>query len=129
MSRPDPLDDARLLIRKAAEDEAAVRALIGSAEVADTVIGFHAQQAVEKLIKAVLAEKRVRYPFTHDIALLVDLARRASVEVDFPTEEAIDLTGWGAVFRYSDELDESLDRVATADLVESVRRWAERSLD
>lgn len=115
-----------MLLRKAAEDEAGVRALIDRLDVSDTLIGFHAQQAVEKLIKAVLGQRGVRYPFTHDIALLIDLARQADIEVDFPTDEAIDLTGWGAVFRYSDEIDEPLDRAAAADLIEAVRLWAER---
>lgn len=117
-----------MLLRKAAEDQAGVRALLDHLDVSDTLIGFHAQQAVEKLIKAVLAHRGVRYPFTHDIALLIDLAREASIELKFPINEAIDLTGWGAIFRYSDEIDEPLDRAAAAELIEAVRLWAERSV-
>lgn len=94
----------------------------------DTLVGFHAQQAVEKLIKAVLADREIHYPFTHDIALLIDLAVRAGIEASFSVEDAIDLTGWGAVFRYSDDLDEELDRAAALAVVEGVRAWAEELL-
>jgi len=33
----------------------------------DEAIGLHAQQGVEKALKAALAVRGVRYPFTHDI--------------------------------------------------------------
>jgi HEPN domain-containing protein len=41
--------------------------------VTDSIVGFHAQQAVEKSLKAVLAVKGVDFPFTHDIEGLVEL--------------------------------------------------------
>lgn len=44
-----------LLLRKAREDEFTVEKLIPDPASSDEVIGFHAQQAVEKVLKAVLA--------------------------------------------------------------------------
>lgn len=117
-----------LLLRRAGEDADGVRAMVSDPAFSDTLVGFHAQQAVEKLIKSILADREIRYPFTHDIALLIDLARRAGIEVDFAVDEAIDLTGWGVSFRYSDDLDEALDRNAALAVVQSVEAWAERLL-
>jgi len=34
---------------------------------------FHAQQAVEKSLKALLVRSNIDFPFTHDLQLLVDL--------------------------------------------------------
>jgi len=36
-------------------------------------LGFHAQQAVEKFLKAVLSASSVHYPRTHDITVLLDI--------------------------------------------------------
>jgi hypothetical protein len=41
-------EQARLLLAKAKEDQAVVVALAGDADIADSAIGFHAQQAVER---------------------------------------------------------------------------------
>ena len=43
------------------------------ATVTDAIVGFHAQQAVEKAFKAVLAMVGAEFPFTHNIALLMQL--------------------------------------------------------
>jgi HEPN domain-containing protein len=51
-----PYTQAQILLIKAAEDEASLH-LVGNPA---SIIGFHAQQAVEKLIKALLAELSVR---------------------------------------------------------------------
>ena len=74
MASRDSRHLARTLLEKAAGDEATLRAIGDSNEVPDEAIGLHAQQAVEKALKAVLAVREVRYPFTHDIDRLVELA-------------------------------------------------------
>src|SRR4051794_14761628 len=51
----DLADTSRILLRKAGEDATAVRELAHNPEIADSIIGFHAQQAVEKWLKALLA--------------------------------------------------------------------------
>jgi len=48
---------AQILLVKAAEDERA----IGAPHLSDSILGFHAQQAVEKLIKALLAQLNVDF--------------------------------------------------------------------
>ncbi len=49
-----PREHAEFLLRKAAKDERALETLHADPGSADEVVGFHAQQAAEKLLKAVL---------------------------------------------------------------------------
>jgi hypothetical protein len=48
-------DLALKLLRRAEDDQAATVALLDVSSVSDALAGFHAQQAVEKSLKAVLA--------------------------------------------------------------------------
>lgn len=57
-----------------------MRRLIDIPEVVDETLGFHAQQAVEKLIKAVLVRNGVAYDRTHNIAYLLTLLDGAGVD-------------------------------------------------
>jgi len=52
---------AELLLQKAEQDEFALDKLIPDPNSPDEIIGFHAQQAIEKMLKAVLALAAVRY--------------------------------------------------------------------
>jgi HEPN domain-containing protein len=56
---------ATLLLRKAKQDQYVINRFLGDASAPDEIIGFHAQQAVEKLIKAVLAHRAIEYRRTH----------------------------------------------------------------
>jgi Uncharacterized conserved protein related to C-terminal domain of eukaryotic chaperone, SACSIN len=91
----------------------------------DEVVGFHAQQAVEKWLKAVVASRGEDFEHTHDLRRLIALAGLDSGEPPFDTRQAVALTEYAVPFRYEDLLDaEPLDRDATLALVEEVNRWA-----
>ena len=45
-------EQALLLLRKAAQDEALLDQVLTSDQVSDEIIGFHCQQAAEKILKA-----------------------------------------------------------------------------
>ena len=65
-------ETSRILLRKAEEDATAVREFATNREIADSIIGFHAQQAVEKGLKAVMAVRGARHESTHDIDRLLE---------------------------------------------------------
>jgi len=48
-----------VLIRKARQDELVLERLLGDCDVDDDTLGFHAQQAAEKLLKAALAVRAI----------------------------------------------------------------------
>lgn len=53
MPERDPRAEADVLVRKAEDDANAVRLMAPDAGISDEIVGFHAQQAVEKWLKAV----------------------------------------------------------------------------
>lgn len=121
-------DNAEVLLRKARGDEFAVEKLIPDPASQDEIIGFHAQQAVEKLLKAVLAHHAVPYPRIHDLTELVDLLHENRISFPENLEEIDRLTPFATVFRYADlaaEPPRAFDRVWALDIVRRVRAWAE----
>ena len=57
----EPPDLPRLLLGLARDDEFAARSLLPVAGVADAILGFHSQQAVEKALKAALASREIEF--------------------------------------------------------------------
>jgi HEPN domain-containing protein len=73
LSRRDSRDLARVLARKAEGDAKAMRRLASDPEIDDAAVGFHAQQAIEKWMKAVIAFHGERFDKKHDLGLLLDV--------------------------------------------------------
>lgn len=69
----DGRDLARRLLRRADGDITLVRTVVDNDEILDAIVGFHAQQAVEKSIKAVLAAHEIEYRKTHQLHYLIRL--------------------------------------------------------
>ncbi len=106
-----------------------VRELVPNHEIADDIIGFHAQQAIEKWLKAVIAGRGERHEFTHDLHRLVMWVTGGSGDLPFDVDLVIALTQYAVPLRYEDLLDaEPLNRDATTALVEEVGRWASKEL-
>jgi HEPN domain-containing protein len=125
MPQHDRLDLARLLIARAVDDEALVRKVSSDADIADAIVGFHAQQAVEKLIKAVLAARGVAFIKSHALSYLIGVVEENEIEAPEVLSEADVLSPWAVEFRYEGQEPPALDRPAALALVEQVRTWAE----
>jgi len=123
LPRPEPRQLPQRLLRKAAADLTAARALADDPEQADEVVGFHVQQAVEKSVKAVLACFEVDYPLTHDIDFLVRLLTRREVPVPDTLLEARWVSMWGVVTRYED-VETVLDRAEAVEVATVAVDWA-----
>jgi HEPN domain-containing protein len=96
-------DLAEQLLRRASDDEAAARAMLPLEPVTDAIVGFHAQQAVEKSLKAVLAARNVEFPFIHDIGGLADLCEEAGASPPEELDGVDRLTSYAAGLRYDDD--------------------------
>jgi HEPN domain-containing protein len=126
----EPSDLAALYSRKAKNDATAAREFAGNPEISDEIIGFHAQQAVEKWLKAVMAKLGLPQQRTHDIDQLGRLLEEQGVELPVPRSRLAELTDFAVPLRYEDLLDaEPLDRQATMELVGEVGKWATDRLD
>ncbi len=64
---------ARLMLTSEQRDVDACRVLAAAPDTADVIVGFHAQQTIEKSLKAVLSHRAIEFPRTHDLAALMDL--------------------------------------------------------
>lgn len=123
---------ARSLLRKADQDLHAATCLGKDPASSLWTVGFHAQQAVEKALKAVLMGQGIRYPFTHDIAALIKLVRQADLPLPTATEDLPYLTPFGTLFRYEDEeleLTGPLDVTRLLDWAETTVAWAHSSVE
>jgi HEPN domain-containing protein len=94
------LEQADMLLSLARRDQRATQAMTDKAAFADEIFGFHAQQAVEKTLKAWLALTGVEYPKTHDLQALISLLETSGESVPSFFRELVDLTDFAVQFRY-----------------------------
>lgn len=129
MPEREPREEAAILMRKAQGDATAMRKFAADPEISDEIIGFHAEQAVEKWLKAVIGSRGSRFEYTHDLRHLIELAKAAVGDFPFEVAAVIALTEYAVPLRYDELLDaEPLDRDATVALVDRLGRWASAQL-
>lgn len=120
-----PREEAARLLRLARRDQAACKALLGAPGVAQAVALFHAQQAAEKALKAVMCLHGIEYRRTHDLeelaAQLADLWHGPPVHDDGLRR----LTPYAVEYRYDDEAPELLTGAQARIIVESLLLWAD----
>ncbi len=75
------LDEAEQLLGAAERDVVAFQILAANAAAPPEIVLFHAQQAVEKFIKAVFAAQGLVYPRTHDLLLLWQTANEQGLAI------------------------------------------------
>jgi HEPN domain-containing protein len=98
-------------------------------QIGDEVFGNNVQQAVEKWLKAMIAWKRQKYPFAHDIGELLDHVAKAGVTKpdDVDADLAETLTDYAEKERYeSVRQGPALDRDALLTLLDAVEAWVKR---
>jgi HEPN domain-containing protein len=95
-----PPDRPEVLLRKARQDELVLQKLLNDPEVDDDTLGFHAQQAAEKMLKAVLASRGVDYPKTHNLRVLIELLSQTGIGFPETLSAITRLTQFGTTFRY-----------------------------
>jgi HEPN domain-containing protein len=113
------------LLRRAVADEQAMKVL-AQAGADPQIIGFHAQQASEKFLKAFLSHHRITYGRSHDLRVLLDLVEKHVQVVPKEVEEVCQLGPYAVEFRYQD-IPSGAETQPSAqwmiERVESVRDW------
>ncbi len=120
------LDEARSLLLAAHKDWQALGGMGDRTVFADEIFGFHAQQAIEKTLKAWLALSGVEYPRTHDISLLLSVLRMQEQSVD-DDYDLLEFNPYAVQFRYMAfaEMGEPLKRSAVIERVGGLLRRVE----
>ncbi len=121
-----PHDLAVRMLVKAAQDEAAADHLIHAPAVGEETVGFHLQQAAEKLLKAVLAENDIPYDLSHNLLYLLQLLEAGGTRPPAEMRELGMLNPFAVAFRYDLLPDVSaFDRAKAQALVADLRTWCE----
>jgi HEPN domain-containing protein len=97
-----PPDAAQLRnwLLKARNDWSAARKLLRGPEPETDVVGFHCQQAVEKLLKAFLLSRSVEFEKIHDLRRLIDQCAALDPEFNSLREDVRPLTAYAVASRY-----------------------------
>jgi hypothetical protein len=115
---------SQLLLRKARSHRIVLDHVGLDSTFADMIVGFHAQQAIEKLIKAVLSHNQIAYPRVNDLDRLIQLLEAEQITQPPGAQQLGSLTPWATHLRYEDPPEPtSLDRPATITLVDDVTDW------
>lgn len=125
MPRPD---DPREWLNRARSNLA--RAKMRAPEIYLEDLCLDAQQAAEKAIKALLIEKRVRFPHIHDLAGLLTVLGQSGESFPDAVKEASRLTRYAVINRYpgvTEPVTEDEYRGAL-DIAETVVAWVQERL-
>lgn len=124
-----PHDYALKLLQIAEADEYAADKLIDDLNAADSIFGFHCQQAAEKILKAVLAERCIHFQKTHNLSYLIQLIADSGQSLPTDLAELDILNPFAVTLRY-DTVDPlmNFDRQYARRLVKSLREWAEQQI-
>ena len=124
-------DEARRLLTKAGEDEYVLDRLLENAAAPEAMVGFHAQQAAEKLLKAALFLAGAVPPRTHNLAQLMDLATASGLQLPALCEALRWLTPYAVLYRYEGEAEADEEQLARQEVREQLRQlraWVEARL-
>lgn len=115
------LDHARQLQSMAAKDLKALMAMTDPDQFDNEIFGFHAQQAVEKSLKAWISALGGTYDVKHDLRLPLISLRKLGCDVA-PFEDMLSLNAYAVRLRYEplDAADYPLDRSMTITKVQSL---------
>jgi len=121
---------AKVLASKASSNANAARLMkdVPIHVIGDEVFGNNVQQAIEKWLKAMIAWKGHKYPFTHDIGELLEAVEKTKLTkpADVDADLAETLTDYAEKERYeSVRRGPPLDRDGLLALLDAVASWVE----
>jgi HEPN domain-containing protein len=105
----------RQWLAKADQDMKVSEALLAAEQPFLYPACFHAQQAAEKYLKALLTWHQIEFPKTHAIEQLLDLIKHADAETALSLRDAAVLSPYGVDIRYpSDQPEPNLEETRQA---------------
>jgi len=93
-------------LAKAERDLSAAKALLGGKKPFYGIVGFHAQQASEKYLKAYLTQHQIEFPKTHDLKELLNLIATKNLKLADLLQDIVILTKYAVEARYPGDFPE-----------------------
>ena len=129
LNEPKPATpEAQALLRAAERDWKTVELLLQHHDAPVSSVGFHAQQYLEKVIKAVLVSNAVIFRRTHELERLADLLERQGIDLPLPKDQLRRLNPFAVITRYQDIELTLIDINTVAEMMERVYAWVERQI-
>ena len=124
-----PPDDPKEWLNRARSDLLLARSLEPGIYLED--LSFHAQQAAEKAIKALLIQRKIEFPYVHDISELLTRLENTGLRLPESVRRSEILSRFAVFTRYpgvappvsQDEYEEAMA------LADEVVRWAQEQLE
>jgi HEPN domain-containing protein len=113
-----------------AKSDLALARLRHAPDILLTTLCFHTQQAVEKGIKAVLVQRGIVFPYTHDLARLITLVQEARLPWPADLDAAAALTEYAVGSRYPGPGGEisATEYQQALTIAQRVLDWAENAI-
>lgn len=118
-------EEALRLLRLARRDRETFDLLLPLPKANLAALGFHAQQAAEKALKAVAVLLELEVPRTHDLAALGQAILDKGKKLPLTIDQLRGLNPFAVEFRYDDELIPQTSREALAATIAAVMEWAD----
>jgi HEPN domain-containing protein len=119
------IDQALRFIKIADREIKAFDALKSLPNIELPTVCFHAQQAVEKILKAILVLHGDDPTRTHDLNKLAYALLDRNINLPLPIEELSKLNPYAVIFRYDDMEIELISRQEATQIILTVREWAD----
>lgn len=119
------LEEAHRLLRLALRDSDTFELLLPLPKATMAAIGFHAQQAVEKSLKAVCTLHNIEVRRTHDLAALAQTLVADGVKLPVSVDEFRTLNPFAVEYRYDDEITSPMTREELKNIVAKVLAWTQ----
>lgn len=123
-----PIDQALRFLRLANRDLRAFKVLKEAPEVDLSTVCFHAQQVVEKSLKALLVFHGKDPARTHDLNSLAYSLIEDGLELPMSVEEISKLNPYAVIFRYDDMEIEIISRDEAQEIMNKIYLWANKIL-
>jgi HEPN domain-containing protein len=125
------IEHAAMMVGMATKDLRALQGMLDNKTFADEVFGFHAQQIVEKSLKAWLSLLGREYPRIHDLEQLFNLLEDQGIQIPAHFRDLTDLTEYSVQFRYEylDETNDAIDRLSTISNVKELFHTVQSAVD
>ena len=119
------LEEAQKLLRVAKADREVFAYLKPATHLRDAIVLFHAQQAIEKAIKAILTAHEIPFGRTHNLLALAALLAENGIATPETPDEVAALNPYAVLFRYDDDDIALVTRDEADRMVVSILAWAE----
>ncbi len=122
------IEEAQRLLRLAERDYETFTILRSHPNAKLEPTCFHAQQSVEKALKAVLTAHEIHFRYTHDLEALFQLLTNAETSPPCTIEQLRRLTPFAVEFRYDDVAIPLITRDEANTIAASTLNWARQWL-